>query len=235
MHYKALTFKAASEGLQANEFAGYASTFGFVDSDGDIVQAGAFARHLDFFKAEGAICWQHSMRTPIGRVLDAHEDEKGLFLKARISETEQGKDALTLLRDGVIRKLSIGYEVKGFEILSEASARELLGERYDDARKMLPAWMEGFRLLKEIKVWETSLVTFPANEHAAITAVKHAGRTPETERELEGLLRDAGFSRKQATALVADGWKALQRDAGDGQALAELAASLKSLHASMAS
>ena len=71
----------------------------------------------------------------------------------------------------------------------------------------------GVRTLKRLKLLEVSLVTFPANDKAKISAVKQA---PQTEREFEEFLRAAGFGRTQAKAIISGGFKAymaMQRDA----------------------
>ena len=249
MLYKSLNFKAAGDGLAESEFAGYASTFGNVDDDGDIIQRGAFTLCLNDFQQSGVVCWQHRMSEPIGKPVECREDEKGLYLKGRISDTERGRDALTLLRDGVVRKMSIGFRIEAYTMLSKEQGVALLGqEAYDAALRALPWWSDGLRLITQIKLYEVSLVTVPANDQADILGVKSAdGRLPETEREFERMLRDAGYPRKAAVALTNHGFKALlgaegapapgddsdnelQRDAAGEQALA---ASLKGLRAAL--
>lgn len=234
MLYKAFEFKADISKLDDGEFSGYASTFApKVDTYGDIIQRGAFARTLPNFLENGLVLWQHQMRVPIGRPLEAYEDEKGLFVRAMISDTVAGRDCLTLMRDKVVKKLSIGFDSLGYQMLSESEARGILGTGYDAAFKALGWWAEGFRLLTDIELYEFSPVSLPANTDADILAVKNGGRLPETEREMERFLRDAGFSRTDAKAIVGHGFKqALQRDAGDH---AGLAASIRELTAAMAS
>jgi len=233
MLYKAFEFKAAESNLAEGEFAGYASTFGNWDTYGDIIQRGAFARTLPRFKESGLILWQHQMRVPIGKPLEAYEDEKGLFIRGKISDTTQGRDCLTLMRDGVVRKMSIGFDCPGYQVLSDAQARDLLGSRYEEAAAAMKNawWFDGFRLLTDIDLYEVSPVSLPANDQADITAVKCGGHIPGTEREFEGFLRDAGFPRKAATILTGHGWKGLQRDAGADEAA--LVASLKQLTATL--
>ena len=74
--------------------------------------------------------------------------------------------------------------------------------------------------LKKVDLFEISLVTFPANPKARIGSVKSG----LSEREAERALRDAGFSRSEAKAIIADGFNAAtgQRDAGTGGAVDEL-------------
>ncbi|MFN3650082.1 MAG: HK97 family phage prohead protease [Armatimonadota bacterium] len=216
LQYKSFEFKAAGEGLADGEFAGYGSVFKVVDTYGDIMGPGAFSKTLDFFLENGQVQWQHRMSQPIGKPIEAREDAKGLWVKGKISDTAMGRDALTLVRDGVVRKLSIGFVTKGYEVLSESRAREILGDAgYEEAIKALPWWVDELRLITEVKLYEVSLVSFPANEQAEIVSVKAApdGRLPETERQLERFLRDAGFSRKAAVAIASHGFKGLQRDA----------------------
>jgi hypothetical protein len=78
-------------------------------------------------------------------------------------------------------------------------------------------------ILKEIELWEVSLVTFPANDEARVAEVKSAlssGELPAPSL-VERCLRDAGFSRTQAKTIIGGGYKAL-RDAGDTSKLDSL-------------
>lgn len=127
---------------------GYASTFGNRDLVGDIIQPGAFRKTLQERKDRIKVLWQHF--EPIGRPIHIEEDSKGLYVNAYISKTALGNDALELARDQVIDRFSIGYDV--------------IQDQFDEQTNS--------RLLKELKLYEFSLVTFPANEEAAITNVK---------------------------------------------------------------
>ena len=198
-HYAIEEFKAEEEnGTRTIE--GFASTYGNIDSHNDIVMPGAFTKSIKSRKP--VMLWQHKNDMPIG-VWDEFEDGKdGLRLKGRIFDTALGNDAYKLAKGGALNGLSIGFSTKRFSI---------------DAKKNV-------RQLEEVELYEVSLVTFPANEKAAITRVKNK---PATERELEEYLRDVGFSQREAKAIVAEGYKAVagQRDVED-ESLAELAALL---------
>lgn len=221
------------DGLGEREFACTASTWvPYVDTYGDMIQKGAFVKWLPFFLEKGVSCWQHATRQPIGRPLEARETDAGLYARIKISQVAQGDEALTLMRDKVVQSVSIMYDVLGYEMVSESRARELLGDHYDAAMRALPWWSDGLRLLTEIKLYGIDPVTFPGNEQAEILAVRSSGRLPETEREFERFLRDAGFPRKAAAAITARGYKdaALQRDAeGDAAAVEALAGKLQEL------
>jgi uncharacterized protein len=170
MQYKTLPF--ATQTTADFSFAGYAAAFGNVDRTGEVILPGAFTRTLPEFLKSGLIAWQHDWSTPIGKPTTAHEDATGLYLEAKISDTTAGRDALTLLRDGVISKMSIGYAVKGYRVLSEDEGRLLLGAGYDAAVRDLPPWADGIRALTDIDLYEASPVSVPANNRADITAVK---------------------------------------------------------------
>jgi len=185
-----LTLKAIPD--SAGAFEGYASVFGIVDQGMDVVAPGAFAKSLG--KRQVKMLWQHDMAMPIGVWEEIREDEKGLFVKGRLlPEVDKGREAIALLKAGAIDSMSIGYRT------IEAEADSANGR--------------GVRKLTEIDLFEISLVTFPMLPDAKITNVKSI----TTERDFERFLRDAGYSRSEATAITLHGFKALQkqRDAGD--------------------
>lgn len=179
-------------------FEGYGSVFGVEDSYGDVVEPGAFKASLDAWKSKGkmpALLWQHRSDSPIGVWKSMAEDEHGLRVEGALAlKTQQGAEAYELLKLGAISGLSIGYAIpRG-------------GGEWDPKT-------EQFRL-KQVDLWETSLVTFPANEAAQVEAVKTALESPKT---FERFLRDAGLSAREAKALMAEGYRALNpRDAGAG-------------------
>ena len=164
---------------------GYGSVFGVKDSYGDVIVAGAFANSLKEHrkaKTMPAMLWQHDPSEPVGVWDEMVEDEKGLKIKGRLAlDTSRGKEAHTLLRMGALNGLSIGFVC--------------LDRDWDS---------EGSRLLKQIDLWEVSLVTFPANGKARVTSVKSADVAGITTiRQAEKALRDAGFSDDAARAFLA--------------------------------
>jgi len=153
--YKSFEFKLNALDPTGRTIEGYAAVFGNLDQGGDIIHPGAFAKTLAERGHKVKFLWQHDQHEPLGRVTELREDASGLFVKATISDTARGRDALALLRDGAIGGMSIGYDaVKGGTDYSQGSNGDPI------------------RNLRELKLWELSLVTFPMNEEAGVTALK---------------------------------------------------------------
>lgn len=149
--YKAVRFSVENVDEESGEFSGYAAVFGNKDSGDDVIEKGAFAKTIrgDFDRIK--ILSQHNdCELPIGKPLELREDEKGLYIRGKISDTQKGRDIQTLLKDGVLNELSIGYDAITFDFDSE----------------------EGVRHLKEIRLWEVSIVTWAMNDQAKIDEVK---------------------------------------------------------------
>lgn len=223
MERKEYEFKASA--LTEGEFEGIGNAFGNLDSYGDVTLPGAFSKTLKRFKQQGVLLYQHVPSMAIGKPIECREVDEGLYLKGRISETTLGKDVLTLLRDGVIRKMSIGYNVVRAEWFETTKAfREWAKGQGMEQRidwSTLSDWKYGIRALAEIELWETSLVTFAANDRSDVTGVKATtGLAPEgikslcTIRDFEDYLREAGgLSRQQSQEFISR-FKAALRDAG---------------------
>ena len=183
-------------------FSGYGSVFGVEDSYGEIVIAGAFDESLA--NRLPSLLWQHRASEPIGIYTLVKEDAIGLYVEGKLAlDTVRGQEAHALLKMGAISGLSIGF-----------NTRE---DSYDT--------VTGVRTLRKLDLWEVSLVTFPANEAACVTDVKELvkdGDLPSL-KEFERFLREAGFSKTQATAVAGKGLSHLLRSESGAQANDELA------------
>lgn len=194
-------------GADAMTFEGYGAVFGNTDSYGDVIQPGAFAETLAAARRAGrwpVMLAQHGGMglsagdmMPIGVWTDMAEDGKGLWVQGKLADTERGQEAyklMTMQPRPALDGLSIGYIAKKWTAGAKPS--------------------EPRRKLEAIELLEISLVTMPANPKARVSGVKSASGM--TERDAERALRDAGFSRKEAVAIIAGGFKALpQRDADE--------------------
>ena len=183
-------------------FSGYASVFEEIDSYRDIVKRGAFEKTLAESEAKGRavpILWQHDAAKPIGVYTELKEDEHGLYVEGQLNmDVQQAREALSLLRQKALSGISIGYN----------------SVRYDTDVK------SGVRRLYELKLYEVSLVTFPACDGARVTDVKTIladGQLPSLP-EFEDFLCEAGFSRSQAKAIAGNGLtKLIGRDVGSDE------------------
>ena len=188
-------------------FEGYGSIFNNVDSYGEKVAPGAFAESLARHQREGTkplMLWQHDSYEPIGIWENLVEDGKGLKGTGRlVMETARGKETHALLKAGAIRGLSIGY-------------RELEAE--PDGNN---------RILKKLDLMEISVVSFPANRRANVTAVKSermeefARRLrdgdPMPIKEFEDILREAGVPKSMAVAIASHGYAKAIRSESEGE------------------
>lgn len=175
-------------------FTGYGSVFGVVDSYNEVVAAGAFVDSLAEIKAKGRtlpILWQHRTGEPIGnwKIDTLKEDSRGLIGEGELwlEESSYAKTAYRGMKSGAITGLSIGYWVRE--------------STFDEKTRI--------RTLTKLDLVEISIVTTPANDEARIDAVKARlaqGQYP-TLREFEEFLREKGFSRSEAEAIAAGGFK----------------------------
>lgn len=170
-------------------FTGYGSVFHVEDYYKDVVMPGAFAKSLTDWQHKGgmpALLWSHNQDSPIGVYEEMKEDDHGLFVRGRllINDVALARETYALMKAGAVNGLSIGYRP--------------VVEEYDNSTKI--------NRLKQVDLWETSLVVFPANEAATITQIKNV-------RDFEGFLRESGFSRSEACRIASHGFA--QRDSED--------------------
>ena len=116
-----------------------------------------FARNSVTLDPEAKLMWQHDQREPIGRITEGRHTEAGFEIRAVISETQRGLDAITLLDDGVINKFSVGFVMRD--------------SKMDDQRN---------RIVTDAFVREVSLVSFPWYSDATVTEVRDNDTDPET-------------------------------------------------------
>lgn len=140
------------------EFEGYASLFGVMDLGRDVVMPGAFRESLERRGNLGVkLLWQHDPHQPVGIWRSIEEDSRGLYVRGALDlEQAKSREILSLMRQGALDGLSIGYRT---EI-----------ERKDPET--------GLRRLERIDLWEISLVTFPLLPQARVQRVKSAAPRP---------------------------------------------------------
>ena len=111
---------------------------------------GAFKENLNRNKIK--LLWQHNPDEPIGSIIDIYENDVGLYITAHLLlGIQKAEEVYLMLKTGAINGLSIGY----------------IPIEYDVDHK------SGARVLKQVELWEVSLVTFPANLAAQVINVKN--------------------------------------------------------------
>lgn len=158
----------------------YASTFGGPpDLVGDVILQGAFAPAIAAHKSRGtmpAMFLHHNHESPVGVWHSMSEDEHGLLMTGKVSDTSQGKDARILLADGAY-SFSIGFRI------ADGGSKVVGNIRY---------------ISKIDYLGEVSLVASPANPKAKLIS--------EGKKCIERILRDAGHSRKSASRYASGYW-----------------------------
>lgn len=131
-------------------FDGLLAAYNNVDLSGDLIEPGAFQKTLQENGNVIPLLWQHDPKTPIGN-LTVSDSSEGLAVKGKIlTDTPPGDYAYKSLKGDSIRGLSIGYDT------------------------VKSVWDGPIRRLKELRLWEGSVVTFPCNARAIVRSVKAA-------------------------------------------------------------
>lgn len=128
---------------------------------GDVIAtwtgAETFDRDCEFDGLDEAkLCFEHG--ETIGRIVKAESRDDGLLISARISDTTRGRDAMTLIRDGVLDSFSVGF----VPIESQKDR-------------------DGVTHRRKVRLLETSIVSWPAYQHAKMT--KSETNTTEQRKE----------------------------------------------------
>jgi HK97 family phage prohead protease len=164
---------------------GYASTWvKKPDSYGDVVRKGAFSKTLkeDWNGGKGIpFLWAHQMdnlKSFIGTA-DADEDDYGLHFVATFDGTEEAQRVRNLYKDGRLRKFSFAFDVLENGLIT-----------LEDGTKA--------NELRELKLFEISAVTVPANDTAEMIDIKAGRRNSKKDADairqaitlLQGVLDD---------------------------------------------
>ncbi len=167
---------------EGGEFFGYASTFNNLDLGGDVVEPGAFRKTLRESGGKIPVLDHHDPQKQIGWNLEAGEDRFGLFVRGQLNLNVQlARERHSLMKQaahiGGKTGLSIGFRT--------------IKEEPDPGNNRI-------RHLKEIQLFEYSLVSFPMNPQAAVTQVKF-------KQNLLGdfLKQEIGMNAEQAKAALA--------------------------------
>ena len=173
-------------------FEGSLAVYNNTDLGGDKILPGAFTKTIKDHGNEVPMLWQHKPDVPIG-MLTLIDGPDALRVRGQLlMDLPAAKNAYLLIKARIVRGLSIGFD----------SVKDSVED--------------GVRLLKEIRLWEGSIVTFPMNEAAIITSVK-ARREAKADFDTEFAeiqLQDAMYQMWIAlrSALSSIPWSEMERD-----------------------
>lgn len=144
---------------------GYFSHFNNVDSDGDIILKGAFAKTIlengpDSKQPRIKHLLNHDPSQPLGKLAALKEDDKGLYYESQIAGHDLGRNFVKMVEGGLISEHSIG-----FRIIKRNQLQDFEGymKNPDDG------WYE----ITELKLWEgSSLTAWGANPLTPIESLK---------------------------------------------------------------
>jgi len=125
---------------------GYAST-NDVDRAGDVVSSSVWEKGIQNYLKNPIILAQHDHDDPVGRMVDYRIDDKGLWIKARVSAAAE---IFNLVRDKVLTAFSIGFRVVDAE--------------YNAAAEIF--------MVKELELVEISIVSVPCNQNTIFSLAK---------------------------------------------------------------
>ena len=171
---------------------GYLAVFGNIDHGRDLIKKGAFAKTIKERVAAGKVPLMAvhagtggSTTDVVGIITEAREDDHGLFIHAEFSSTPLAQEVRTLVAEGMVKGLSIGYQVIDYEIVDPASGglQDSSMPQPVESGSSYPS-QEAYVILKELRLMEGTVTPFPMNEEATITKVK--SRTTSETASPEG-------------------------------------------------
>jgi HK97 family phage prohead protease/HK97 family phage major capsid protein len=217
---------------------GYAST-NDLDRHGDVVPTAVWQKGMENYLKNPVILAYHKHDEPVGRMVEHRIDDRGLWIKARVSAAAE--DVFNLVKDGVLTAFSIGFRI--------------IDAEYNSAAEVF--------MVKEIELHEISVVSVPANQNTLFSLSKAFDSAEEFKsfkmqfaagsdsakgleasgnvngdinkewkmdpKELQKLLADAASAAAQQTAkaLIEAQEKAAQEKAAQEKAELELQARIK--------
>lgn len=177
--YKSYGEKPCNVDESNRKVSGYLAAFGNIDSDGDIIVKGAFAKSLQergvnsSTKRKIAYLWQHKMSEPIGRFTELREDDYGLYFEAELDEIPLADRVMKQYQSGTLNQHSIGFNY----VWDKTEVAE------DN---------DNVFILKEVNLFEGSVVTMGSNENTPYLGMKGVKLEAEGQvltKETEAFLR----------------------------------------------
>lgn len=164
-------------GMKADEsgtISGYFSTYDRIpDSYGDVIAPGAFTETIKAREESGhpfPLCWNHDLDQIIGKVDKIEDTEKGPLMTASFFDTPLAQEKREIVKSGVVFQFSFAYDVKDAAVVT-----------LEDGTKA--------NELRQIDLFEVSIVPIPANPRAEVTSIK--SEEPEVKAGRRNSKKDA--------------------------------------------
>lgn len=173
IQYKALAATEVKVSAEGRTISGYAAIWGNIDDARDVLIKGCCSKSISERGPESKtnrkiiFLWMHDTDEPLGRITKLAEDDKGLYFEAVVDAIPEGDRALEQLKSGTLNQFSIGYQYVWQNC-------EWDGEK------------DAF-IVKEINLFEISVVSFGCNEETGFEGMKSAS---EVESAMNKLARD---------------------------------------------
>jgi len=157
--------------IEDNIVKGYLIVWGVKDSYGTVFLKGCCAKSLSergpgsASKYKILMLWQHSQEDPIGQFTVLQEDDYGLYFEAALDDFESvpnARRAASQIKSGTLNQFSVGFDYAWDKM------------EYDETMDAI--------LLKEIDLWEGSVVTIGANSETY--AIRAGADIPQALEEL---------------------------------------------------
>lgn len=183
---KTFELKVEDADTQKGIIRGFASTFGNIDLGDDIVDQGAFKKTIQESKGIIPILADHDPTKQIGWNMRAEETEKGLYVEGKINmEGALGKEKYALIKQALELGAPMGLSI-GYGVIKALPDKE----------------RPSVRRLKELKLYEYSVVTFPMNTSAMVTAAKAWATETEKDAFIKQVITESNARGISSFALI---------------------------------
>lgn len=184
---KPISYKAIGGGIEiaGRKVSGYLAHFDTKDMDNEIITKGAFQKSIQERGVNSttarkiAYLYQHNLDKPIGRFTTLNEDQKGLYFEGELDNIPLANDVLEQYKSGTLNQHSIGF----LKVRDKST--------WSDSEKAL--------ILKEVNLFEGSVVTLGANENTPFLGLKSefvASEWEQLSRETEQVLKHIPFEEQ---------------------------------------
>lgn len=178
IYYKTFAAKDVAIDAENRVIKFYAAIWGNKDDAGDILIKGCFAKSIQERGPESStnrkilFLWMHEIDEPLGKPTVLKEDNIGLYVETPVDRIPEGDRCLEQLKSGTLNQFSIGYQYVWDKM------------EYDETQDAF--------IVKEVNLFEVSVVSFGCNEETEFLGMK----AEQLESQRNQLLRETDKALK---------------------------------------